>query len=162
MSSRLFRITECGWSIYREPQSCALYAEFSEGTKMRLSYLAEPEMVYFAVSDRRWKLDNLLSTVMVQVEFEMPSDRRLYRCAGLKLANPDGTHGYSVDNFAMSFIDHFAEAANLEFGLAVGEGGFDPLVGLDLSGSEQAIRTLRACNSNFYARAIGGPEDEVS
>lgn len=159
MQPKLFRITDCGWSVYREPQSCALYAEFSEGTKMRLSYLAEPEKVYFSVSDRRWRLNNLLSEEMVQVEFDMPTNRRIYRVPGMKLANPDGTHGYNVEQFILSFVDHFAEARKLVFGVFDESGEFDPLVGLDLSGSEQAIRTLRACNSNFYARALGGPEE---
>lgn len=161
MSGKLYRQTDCGWQIFREPQSCALYAEFSEGSKMRLSYLAEPETVYFSIADRRWTLENLLSTVMVQVEFEMATNRRLYRVPGVKLANPDGMHGYNVDQFILAFIDHFAEARSLVFGLAGEDGEIDPLVGLDLSGSEEAIRALRACNSNFYARSLRDREDEA-
>lgn len=160
MSRKLYRQTDLGWQIFREPQSCALHAEFSEGSKLRLSYLAEPEMVYFSIFDRRWKLTDLLGTVAAQVEFL--GIGRLYRCNGVKLSDPGGVHGYYIDNFALSFIDHFAQAEHLVFNVAEEGAELAQLAALELTGSEQAVRALKACNSNFYARALSDPEDDAS
>jgi hypothetical protein len=95
----LYKKTDDGWFIYKEEKSCVLYADFPNGTMIRISNRTDEARLYFLALNDAWKplKPRVGETLMMFIEF--PTLRRVWGSAAMIIENDDGRIGFTGDAF---------------------------------------------------------------
>lgn len=136
-----------GFFVYREDQSCALYADTPAGTMIRISYTAAAGNVFFSAVRSTWPA--LKSGFQLMVEFD--DSRRVTVIPVAPYGIDDGRNGFS-GQASTDFLDEFARGRTLI--LRADLQGGAPIERFNLVGSGAAIAQLRRCATSASEAAI--------
>jgi hypothetical protein len=142
-----------GFFVYREDQSCALYADFDTGTMLRISDRRDENRIYvMAVNDRLDRRLVLGDGPTMHLTFEgLPQMGQ--SSAAIVVRNSDGRKAVSGDSFGHPyFFDAFSRAPKMHMRANGGRIGSEPILieEFDIAGGRSAIEALKACTAQYF------------
>lgn len=150
---RLYKKTDSDWEIWHESKSCAIYAYYGTGTRLRVSDRTDENQLYIWVDNDEWQQLRGKTGEVLTLYLNFPAQKRRHGIAAAVVPPP--SLGYSGTGLSREVVlTSLAEESSLILEGKFGIGEMFEIETFELGGSKEAVTNLIRCSHDHFGAPV--------